>query len=293
MKIGFIGLGKMGFFMVKRIMKEHEVVVYARNKKSLEKASKLGAIVAKSILEFIKKLPSTKVIWLMVPSDSVDDVIGNIRPYLKKRDILIDGGNSRYIDSIRRGGELKNIFLDVGTSGGIFGYKDGYCLMVGGDKGAFDYITPILKTLSEDDSYLYVGKSGAGHFTKMIHNGMEYAIMQAYAEGFNLLQGKKEFGLDIYKIAKLFNKNSIIRSFLLKLLEGILKENKDLKNIRGYVEDSGEGRWTVEESILQKISAPTIAISLMERFSSREEDAFSNKILASLRNAFGGHKIKK
>jgi 6-phosphogluconate dehydrogenase len=286
----------MGINMVERILKNHEVVALAKTKKSILKAKKKGAKGATSIKDFISKLPSKKIIWLMVPAgDITTKVIDELIPFLKKGDILIDGGNSYYKDSVKRAKTLSKkgiLFLDVGTSGGVWGLKKGYSLMIGGDKKAFNTLKPIFKSLSERESYVYTGKSGSGHFVKMVHNGIEYGLMQAYAEGFELLKAKKEFNLNLHSLSKLWNKNSVIRSWLLELLEEIFKKDQTLKNVKGYVEDSGEGRWTVKESVDLNIPLPVISLSLMERFSSRQKKAFSKKILSSLRNAFGGHEIK-
>jgi 6-phosphogluconate dehydrogenase len=296
MKIGFIGLGKMGISMVERILKNHSIVAFARTKKSISKAKKKGAIGATSIKNFISKLAKKKIIWLMVPAGNITTkIIDELTPFLKKGDILIDGGNSFYKDSMKRAKNLSKkgvLFLDVGTSGGVWGLKKGYSLMVGGDKKAFNALKPIFKSLTEGESYIYTGKSGSGHFVKMVHNGIEYGLMQAYAEGFELLKAKKEFNLNLHLISNLWNKNSVIRSWLLELLEDILKKDQTLKNVKGYVEDSGEGRWTVKESIDLNVPLPVISLSLMERFSSRQKNKFSKKILSSLRNAFGGHELK-
>ena len=232
----------------------------------------------------------------MVPAGNVTTkIIDELTPFLKKGDILIDGGNSYFKDSVKRAKTLSKkgiFFLDVGTSGGVWGLRKGYSLMIGGDKKAFNTLKPIFKSLSEKESYIHTGKSGSGHFVKMVHNGIEYGLMQAYAEGFELLKAKKEFNLNLHSISNLWNKNSVIRSWLLELLEEIFKKDQTLKNVKGYVEDSGEGRWTVKESIDLSIPLPVISLSLMERFSSRQKNPFSKKILSSLRNAFGGHELK-
>ncbi|MBN2479262.1 MAG: decarboxylating 6-phosphogluconate dehydrogenase [Parachlamydiales bacterium] len=295
MKIGFVGLGKMGQNMTKRLLSSHEVVVFDINEKALKEAKSSGAIISSSIKDLISKLPDQKVIWMMVPQgDITKNTILEISKFLKKGDILIDGGNSYYKDSQISADELlkKGInFLDIGTSGGIFGLKEGYCLMVGGDEKAYTQIEPILKSLAAKDGYQYVGNTGSGHYTKMVHNAIEYGIMQAYAEGFELLKEKKEFDLDMKKISKLWNHSSVIRSWLLELVENIFEKDQNLSEIKGFVQDSGEGRWSVKEAVDLGVSVNVIAASLFERFSSRKPDSFKAKILAALRDQFGGHGV--
>ncbi|NGX56562.1 MAG: 6-phosphogluconate dehydrogenase, NAD(+)-dependent, decarboxylating [Candidatus Anoxychlamydiales bacterium] len=297
MKIGFIGLGKMGFNMTKRLLHSHEVVVYDVNDKLVSDAKATGAIEASSIEDLISKLDSDPIVWMMVPSGEITNkTISECIKHLKKNSILIDGGNSFYKDSLKRSKDLREKgidFLDIGTSGGVWGLKEGYCLMVGGEKKAFDKIEPILKTLTSNDGYEYMGKSGSGHYVKMIHNAIEYGMMQAYAEGFDLLKSKKEFDLDLYKITNVWKKGSVVRSWLLDLISNVFKEDQSLDNIKAYVEDSGEGRWSINEAIEQNVSIPAITISLFERFSSRDEDNFKAKLLSSMRNQFGGHQMKK
>lgn len=298
MQIGFVGLGKMGMNMVQRLLNGgHEVVAYARTDESVKKAEGKGAIGAYSLQDMVNKLKTPRVIWLMVPAGkATGQVINEILSFLKEGDILIDGGNSFYKDSMRRAEELKKrdvFFLDVGTSGGIWGLKIGYCMMIGGDKAVFDKIEPIFKALAPEDGYAYVGPGGAGHFVKMIHNGIEYALLQGYAEGFEILSAKEEFNLDLYKIANLWNHGSVIRSWLLELAESAFQKDLNLDSIRGFVEDSGEGRWTVAEAIERDVPAPIITLSLLERFRSRQEESFSAKVIAALRNEFGGHGVKK
>ena len=293
MQIGFVGLGKMGLNMVKRLLNHHEVTGFDLNEEALKLAEKEGMIVASSIQDLISKLKPPRVIWMMVPSGEITDkTIENISNALSKDDILIDGGNSFYKESIKHFENLKkkNInFLDIGTSGGIWGLKEGYCLMVGGDEKSFNYIEPILKTLTIKDGYSYMGKAGSGHYVKMIHNGIEYGLMQAYAEGFEMLNEKKEFDLDLHKISKLWKSSSVVRSWLLDLLENVFEKDQKLTDIKAFVKDSGEGRWTLKEAIDLEVSTPVIAVSLFERFSSRKKDAFQDKILAKLRDEFGGH----
>lgn len=298
MQIGFVGLGKMGMNMVQRLLNGgHEVVAYALTAESVKKVEGKGAIGADSLQDMVNKLKTPRVIWLMVPAGkATEQVIKEILPFLKEGDILIDGGNSFYKDSMHRAEGLKKSrisFLDVGTSGGIWGLKIGYCMMIGGDKNVFDKVEPVFKTLAPENGYAHVGPHGAGHFVKMIHNGIEYAMLQGYAEGFEIMNAKKEFNLDLHKIANLWNNGSVIRSWLLELAESAFQKDPNLDSIRGYVEDSGEGRWTVAEAIEEDVPAPVITLSLLERFRSRQEESFSAKVIAALRNEFGGHPVKK
>ncbi|NGX34547.1 MAG: 6-phosphogluconate dehydrogenase, NAD(+)-dependent, decarboxylating [Candidatus Anoxychlamydiales bacterium] len=297
MQIGFVGLGKMGLNMVKKLLLHHEVVGFDLNKEAIKSAEKEGMIVANSIEDLISKLKPPRIVWMMVPSGKItNETIEEMSKKLSKDDILIDGGNSFYKDSIKHFENLKNKninFLDIGTSGGIWGLKEGYCLMVGGEEKSFNYIEPILKTLTIKDGYNYMGKAGSGHFVKMIHNGIEYGLMQAYAEGFEILKEKKEFDLDLHKISKLWKNSSVVRSWLLDLIEKVFEKDQKLDDIKGFVKDSGEGRWTLKEAIDLEVSSPAIAASLFERFSSRKKDSFQDKILAKLRDEFGGHGTKK
>jgi 6-phosphogluconate dehydrogenase len=298
MKLGFIGLGKMGGNMVQRLLNDrHEVVVYARTRETVEKIETKGAIGSSSLQDLAEKLQSPRLIWLMVPAGkATEDTIENLVPLMEKDDIIIDGGNSFYKDSMRRAERLQKEgihFLDVGTSGGIWGLKIGYCMMIGGEKEVFDRVEPALKTLAPENGYAHVGPHGAGHFVKMVHNGIEYAMLQAYAEGFEIMHAKKEFGLDLRRISSLWNHGSVIRSWLLELAESAFEKDSGLDSIRGYVEDSGEGRWTVAEAIEQNAPAPVITLSLLQRFRSRQDESFSAKVIAALRNEFGGHAVKK
>ncbi len=297
MEIGFVGLGKMGMNMVQRLLNDgHKIVAYALTESSVKEAVDIGATGAKSLQDMVEKLPSQKIIWVMVPAGkATEDTIANLSELLNKDDILIDGGNSLYKDSIRRSEELKikNIsFMDVGTSGGIWGLQIGYCMMIGGEKEIFKTIEPLFKTLAPENGYSHVGPTGAGHYVKMVHNGIEYAMLQAYAEGFEILNAKKEFDLDLHSISNLWNQGSVIRSWLLELAENAFEKDAKLDGIKGYVEDSGEGRWTVAEAIEQDVPAPVITISLLERFRSRQDESFSAKVIAALRNEFGGHAVK-
>jgi len=297
MKIGFVGLGKMGGNMVKRLLNDdHEIVGYARRETSREQVRKDGAETADSLENLIEKLPTKKIVWLMVPAgDATESTIEKLIPLLNEGDIIIDGGNSYYKDSIRRADMLKEHkinFLDCGTSGGVWGLKIGYCIMTGGETEHFNLIEPVLKSLAPENGYLHTGPCGSGHFVKMIHNGIEYGMLQAYAEGFELLQGKKEFDINLHGVSKLWNNGSVIRSWLLELAEDMFKSNGNLDNIEGFVQDSGEGRWTVLESIEQDVPAHVITSSLFARFSSRQNNSFSAKTIAALRNSFGGHNVK-
>ncbi|WP_129408843.1 phosphogluconate dehydrogenase (NAD(+)-dependent, decarboxylating) [Marinitoga lauensis] len=297
MKLGIIGLGRMGKNMAKRLLKDnHEVVVYNRTKEKVEDMVKKGAIGAFSLEEFVEKLDNPKIIWLMLPAGEItDDTINKLIPLLKKGDIIIDGANTYYKDDLRRSKKLKEYgihYIDAGVSGGIWGLKEGYCTMIGGEKEIFEYIEPILKTLAPEDGYLYCGPNGAGHFVKMIHNGIEYGLMEAYGEGFELLKAS-EYGkyLNLHDVAHLWNHGSVIRSWLLELLENAFKNDDNLEEIQGYVEDSGEARWTVLEAVEKGVSIPIISNSLFKRFQSRQKDVFSDKVVAALRKEFGGHAV--
>jgi len=297
MKIGFIGLGKMGLNMVHRLLKDnHKIVVYNRSKEQVKEAEKLGAIASETIKDLIGKLEGRKVIWLMVPSGKpVDENIETILPLLQKDDIIVDGGNSYFKETIARSKRCEQNginFVDCGTSGGIWGLKEGYCLMYGGNKKAVEYCEPIFKSLAPENGYLYCGESGAGHFVKMVHNGIEYGMMQAYAEGFEILE-KSQFNIDLTAVSKVWQYGSVVRSWLLDLAHLALTDDPELKNIKGYVQDSGEGRWTVQTAIELDVPAHIITSSLFNRFQSRQDESFAMKMLAALRNQFGGHAIKK
>ncbi|HDH06223.1 MAG TPA: decarboxylating 6-phosphogluconate dehydrogenase [Nitrospirae bacterium] len=298
MRIGFVGLGKMGMNMVQRLLDNgHEVVAYARTTETVKRAEEKGAVGAKSLHDIVDRLKPPRILWLMVPAGkTTEDSINKLAPLLGEGDILIDGGNSFYKDSMRRAEELKkkNIsFLDAGTSGGIWGLKTGYCMMIGGDKDVFSKVEPIFRTLATENGYARVGPHGSGHYVKMVHNGIEYAMLQGYAEGFEIMNAKKDFNLDLRSIAGLWNHGSVIRSWLLELAESAFRKEPGLDSIRGYVEDSGEGRWTVAEAVEQSVPAPVITLSLLERFRSRQDESFSAKVIAALRNEFGGHEVKK
>lgn len=298
MRMGFVGLGKMGGSIVERLLKGgHEIVAFDPIKEALNVAQSKGAVPANSLQELVDKLDAPRVIWIMVPSGKpTEKTINALSSLLAEGDVLIDGGNSLYKDSKRRAQMLKAqgiSFLDAGTSGGIWGLKVGYCLMIGGEASVFRQLEPVFKTLAPEDGYAYVGASGAGHFVKMVHNGIEYALLQSYAEGLEILNAKTEFDLDLRQIAHLWNQGSVIRSWLLELAEDAFTKDPKLESIRGYVQDSGEGRWTVAEAIENDVPAPLITLSLLERLRSRQDESFSAKVVAALRNAFGGHGVKK
>ncbi len=299
MKIGIIGLGRMGMNMARRLLKGgHKVVAYNRTPDRVKEIVKVGARGAYSIEELVKKLIPPRIIWLMIPSGRpVDEHIDLLKGLLSRGDIIVDGGNSFYKDDLRHERELNPFgihYLDVGVSGGVWGLKIGYCLMIGGDKKIYQYLEPIFKTLAPKDGYLYCGETGAGHFVKMVHNGIEYGMMAAYGEGFEILK-ESPFGknLDFSKVAHLWNQGSVVRSWLLELAEEAFIKDKNLSSIAGYVEDSGEGRWTVQQAIDTAVPTPVIASSLFQRFRSRQEQAFSEKVLAALRQEFGGHRVLK
>lgn len=299
MQIGMIGLGKMGMNMTRRLLEgKHEVVVFDLLKENIAALEKHGASGANTLEELVQNLNKPRVVWMMLRMGKpIEETISILQPLLSPDDILIDGGNSYYRDDLRRGKFLDSSgvhYLDIGVSGGIWGLKEGYCMMVGGKKEAFHQIEPVLQTLAPKDGYLYCGSTGAGHFVKMVHNGIEYALMEAYGEGFDLLK-HSPYGKEIHfgELAYLWNQGSVIRSWLLELLESVFEKDPDLGSIKGYVEDTGEGRWTVQEAVSFGVAADVIALSLFKRFQSRQEDLFSSKIVAALRKEFGGHAIAK
>ena len=296
MTLGFIGLGKMGFNMVQRLLNgSHQVVAWTRTEKTVNEIKSKGAIAASSIEDLVNKLSGRKIVWMMVPSGKpVDDNLDLLLRLLKKDDIIIDGGNSYWKDTQLRSKKAleKGVhYIDCGTSGGIWGLKEGYCLMYGGNKKAADFCEPIFKTLAPENGYMYCGESGAGHFVKMVHNGIEYGMMQAYAEGFEIMK-KSQFNIDLTKVSKVWQYGSVVRSWLLELAHLALKEDPKLESIKGYVQDSGEGRWTIQTAIELDVPAHVITSSLYTRFQSRQDDSFAMKLLAALRNQFGGHAVK-
>jgi 6-phosphogluconate dehydrogenase len=296
MQIGMIGLGRMGGNMTTRLLRDgHEVVAYARHADAVEAAAKQGAVPAKDLQDLVAKLAPPRHVWLMVPSGApVTDTIAALVPLLSAGDVIVDGGNSYYRDSIRRAEELaaKGLqFVDCGTSGGVWGLENGYCLMIGAEREVIERLQPVFTTLAPVDGWLHVGPAGAGHFVKMVHNGIEYGMLQAYGEGFELLDASR-FELDLPRIAALWNRGSVVRSWLLELAELALEKDPDLSSIRGYVEDSGEGRWTVVEAIEHDVPATVLAHSLFARFRSRQDDSFGAKLIAALRQEFGGHAVK-
>lgn len=300
MRIALIGLGKMGANMARRLCRGGiEVVGYNRSPDIVTQLEKEeGLLPATSLEKAIVQLPSPRIVWLMLPSGEVtESVIEALTTTLSSGDILIDGGNANYHDSQRRASLLaeKGIgFVDAGTSGGVWGLDNGYCMMVGGDEAHVKPITPLLKILAPaaDKGWAHVGPAGAGHFTKMIHNGIEYGMMQAMAEGFALLQGKEEFQIDLAEVAEIWRHGSVVRSWLLDLSAEFLQEDQKLENISAYVADSGEGRWTAEESIAQGTPTPVMTLALLMRFASQNQEGYGNKMLAMMRNAFGGHGYK-
>ena len=297
MELGFVGLGRMGMNMVRRLQRDkHRVVTYDRSPAPVQESVREGALGSTSLRDLVNKLAAPRAVWVMVPAgDPTEGTIRELSGLLQADDVIIDGGNSHYKDDARRAAELraKRIhYVDAGTSGGIWGLQIGYCLMVGGDEVIFKRLEPIFKTLAPEDGYAYMGSAGAGHYVKMIHNGIEYGMMQAYAEGFELLS-KSDFKLNLPMIAELWTHGSVVRSWLLELAASALKDDPKLDRIKGYVEDSGEGRWTVFDAIEKDVPALVLTSSLYTRFRSRQVESFADKMLAALRNAFGGHAVKK
>jgi 6-phosphogluconate dehydrogenase len=298
MKLGMIGLGKMGGNMTERLMKGgHKVVAFDRNPETTARYVALGSEGADSAAALVAKLEAPRIVWIMVPAGKpVDDMIAALLPGMSKGDVIIDGGNSNFHDTMRRGAELraKGIeFVDSGTSGGVWGLKNGYCLMIGCSDEAFALCEPIFKTLAPDDGYAHMGPTGSGHYVKMIHNGVEYGMLQAYAEGYEILHASRDFKLDLHKIASVWNHGSVVRSWINELAELAFEKDADLSSLKGFVADSGEGRWTVQEAIDLDVPAPAITLALLMRLRSRQEDSFGGKVIAALRNEFGGHAVKK
>jgi 6-phosphogluconate dehydrogenase len=300
MELGLIGLGKMGGYMAERLrLAGHKVVGFDFNAAAVDKLTASGSVGVHSLEDMVKNLAAPRVIWMMVPSgDPVDQTIAKLEPLMEKGDIFIDGGNSNYKDTQRRHAlaATKGFeFVDCGTSGGIWGLKEGYSMMVGGDKPVVDHLTPIFQALapSPTEGWGHVGPSGAGHFVKMVHNGIEYGLMEAYAEGFSILKAKETLNLNLVQIANIWQDGSVVRSWLLDLTADALKKNPTLEGMEAYVPDSGEGRWTVFEAIDLDVSAPVITESLIRRLRSREANNFTDRMISIMRNEFGGHAIKK
>jgi len=297
MELGIYGLGRMGGNMATRLVQGgHRVVASNRSRGPVDEAAKLGAIPAYTMEEMVSKLEaSPKIVWLMVPSGQVtDDAVDHAMSLLKPGDIIIDGGNSNFHDTQRRNAKVAAAgmhYMDCGTSGGIWGLKVGYSLMVGGEQAIFQHCEPIFKTLAPENGYGYMGASGAGHFVKMVHNGIEYGMLQAYGEGFEIIE-KSEFKPDLREVTRVWQNGSVVRSWLLDLAALAFAEDPTLSEIQGYVQDSGEGRWTVQAAIDEDVPAPVITLSLLARFVSRQDESFSAKVIAALRNQFGGHAVK-
>jgi 6-phosphogluconate dehydrogenase len=300
MQIGWIGLGKMGMNMARRLRRgEHQVVAYNRTAEKVEQlVEETGAAGAADLDHLAAQLSAPRVVWLMVPAgDPVEENVAALSRLLVPGDIVVDGGNSYFKDDIRRAEALREKgigFLDAGVSGGIWGLSEGYCLMIGGERALYDRLEPVLATLAPPGGYLYCGKTGSGHFVKMVHNGIEYGMMQAYAEGFEVLEASDYAdGFDYAEISRLWNRGSVVRSWLLELLQDAFVKDGRLETIRGYVEDSGEGRWTLQQAVETGVPVPVIAQSLFARFRSRTDNTFADRVLAALRREFGGHAVQK
>jgi len=296
MRIGFIGLGRMGANMVRRLLRDgHEIVAYNRTAEKTREIAGEGAVPAFSIEELVGKLQAPRAAWVMVPAgDATEAQIEELLLHLEPGDTIIDGGNTNFHDDQRRHPLLKEKgvrYVDAGTSGGIWGLANGFCLMVGGDDDAVKPLEPIFRSLAPEDGYMHVGGPGAGHYVKMVHNGIEYGLMQAYAEGFEIMHAS-DYRLDLGGISKLWNHGSVVRSWLLELAESALSKDQDLDHLKGWVADSGEGRWTVQEAIDRDVPAPIITLALQARLRSRQDDSYGAKVLAALRNEFGGHAVK-
>lgn len=297
MEIGFIGLGKMGMNMVTRLRQGgHHVVVYDRSAETVAQATTAGCVGTSSLAELVQKLEAPRAVWIMVPSGApTEDTVHSVGELLRSGDTIIDGGNTNFNDDVRRAGDLSKKglhYIDAGTSGGVWGLKVGYCLMVGGDDAPVQRLAPIFTTLAPEQGWAHVGAVGAGHYVKMVHNGIEYSMMQGYAEGFELMS-KSEYRLDLPQIANLWMHGSVVRSWLLELAASALKDDPRLEKLKGYVQDSGEGRWMIADAIQKDVPVPTLTTALFTRFRSRQSESFAEKMLAALRNAFGGHAVKR
>ncbi len=297
MDIGFVGLGKMGMNMVTRLrQQDHRVVVYDRAADLIKQAEQKGCVGAASLEDMVAKLSKPRAVWVMVPSGPpTEETVQTVGTLLEKDDIIVDGGNTQFHDDVRRAAELKKkgiYYVDAGTSGGVWGLQIGYCLMVGGEEAPVNRLASIFTTLAPEKGWAHMGGVGSGHYVKMVHNGIEYSMMQGYAEGFELMS-KSEYNLDLAKIADVWMYGSVIRSWLLELAVGALKEDPRLEGLKGWVEDSGEGRWMVKDALEKRVPVPTLSAALFTRFRSRQEESFAEKMLAALRNAFGGHSVRR
>jgi 6-phosphogluconate dehydrogenase len=299
MQIGFVGLGRMGANMVHRLRRDgdHAVVAFDPNPQARASVEEHGATTVGVLAELAPKLATPRAVWMMVPSGKItEQTLDGLLASLEPGDSIVDGGNSNWHDSVARAQRCKAqgiSFIDAGTSGGIWGLTVGYCLMVGGDTAAVERLRPIFETLAPKDGFLHVGPEGSGHYVKMVHNGIEYGMLQAYAEGFDILHSSETFpALDLHGIAHLWNQGSVVRSWLLELAESAFEKDAQLSKLRGWVEDSGEGRWTIDEAMNLSVPTPVLVLSLMARYQSRRPDGFGNKVIAALRNEFGGHAVK-
>ena len=297
MELGFIGLGKMGLNMVTRLRKDnHRIVVFDRSPEQIKQAESQGCVAASSLPDLIGKLAAPRTVWVMVPSGApTEETVQAVAALLQPGDTVIDGGNTRFHDDVRRAADLKHKqlhYIDVGTSGGIWGLKVGYCLMIGGEEAPVKRLAPIFTTLAPENGWAHVGGHGAGHYVKMVHNGIEYSMMQGYAEGFELMS-KSEYNLDLGRVADLWMHGSVVRSWLLELAVDALKDDPKLDKLKGFVQDSGEGRWMIADAIEKDVPVPTLTTALFTRFRSRQDQSFAEKMLAALRNAFGGHAVRR
>ncbi len=299
MQIGFVGLGRMGANMVHRLRRDgdHAVVAFDPNEQARASVEQQGATTVTALADLAARLEAPRAVWMMVPSGTItEQTLDGLLSTLERGDTIIDGGNSNWHDSVARAkrcAEQGITFIDAGTSGGVWGLTVGYCLMVGGDTDAVERLRPIFETLAPPDGFLHVGPAGSGHYVKMVHNGIEYGMLQAYAEGFDILQASQAFpGLDLHGIAHLWNQGSVVRSWLLELAESAFDRDPQLSKLRGWVDDSGEGRWTIDEAMSLSVPAPVLVLSLMARYQSRQPDGFGNKVIAALRNEFGGHAVQ-
>ena len=297
MELGFIGLGKMGMNMVTRLRRDnHRVAVFDRSADLVKQAEGQGCVAASSLAEMIGKLATPRTVWVMVPSGApTEETVQAVAALLQPGDTIVDGGNTRFHDDVRRAADLKKKhlhYVDAGTSGGIWGLKTGYCLMIGGEEAPVKRLTPLFTTLAPENGWAHVGGHGAGHYVKMVHNGIEYSMMQGYAEGFELMS-KSEYNLDLGRVADLWMHGSVVRSWLLELAVDALKDDPKLDKLKGFVQDSGEGRWMIADAIEKDVPVPTLTTALFTRFRSRQDQSFAEKMLAALRNAFGGHAVRR